>query len=58
MDVWCEICGHKWDSRDPGVRYLYGGGCWECFDEAQCFARRNIGIALEQAASSLRVVKP
>ena len=39
MDVFCEICGTRWDSRDPGVRYIYGDGRWECYDEVACFAR-------------------
>ena len=39
MDVFCEICGKKWDSRDPAVSYIYGDGRWECYSEVECFAR-------------------
>lgn len=45
MDVWCEICGRRWDQLDPGVRYIYGDGRWECRDEEQCFMRRAIEAA-------------
>jgi hypothetical protein len=38
--VFCHICGRGWDEQDPGVRYRYGDGVWECFDEAACFTRR------------------
>lgn len=47
MDVWCEICGHKWDSLNPAVRFVYGDGRWECADEVQCFARVGIRAALD-----------
>ena len=40
MNVFCTICGHCWDSRDPGVRYLYGDCVWECADEGACFERK------------------
>jgi hypothetical protein len=58
VDVWCEICGHQWDSRDPGVRYIYGDGRWECYDEAQCFGRRAIRAALEHAFSQMPPAVP
>lgn len=58
MDVWCEICGHRWDQLDPGVRFVYGDGRWECQDETLCFGRRAIAVALEQATLPLRVVQP
>jgi hypothetical protein len=41
MDVWCEICGKRWDSRDPAVRYWYIGDEWACDDESACFDRRS-----------------
>jgi hypothetical protein len=56
MDAWCEICGKRWDSRDPGVRYIYGDGRYECFDEVQCFGRRSIRSALDVAARLLQAV--
>lgn len=58
MDVWCAICGHRWDSLDPGVRFVYGDGRWECYDEDLCFGRRAIQLALDTAAEPLRVVEP
>ena len=51
MDVWCEICGHCWDSLDPGVRFIHGDGRWECYDETQCFARRSMRVALDSLAA-------
>ena len=57
MDVWCQICGHKWDARDPGIRYLYGDGHYECFDEVQCFGRLSIRRALDAASEPLRPVQ-
>jgi hypothetical protein len=41
MDVWCEICGKRWDRRDPEVRFWYIGGEWSCDDESACFDRRS-----------------
>jgi hypothetical protein len=38
--VTCEICGWRWDERDPGVRYLFIDRAWTCADEAECFERR------------------
>lgn len=40
MNAWCSICGKEWDARDPGVRFLYGDGSWECTEEGPCFDRR------------------
>lgn len=40
MTAACSICGKVWDMRDPGVRYLYGDGSWECAEEGLCFDRR------------------
>lgn len=48
MDVFCEICGYRWDSRDPGVQFIHGDGLWECHDEAQCFGRRLIQRVLDK----------
>ena len=53
MDVFCDICGHRWDSRDPGVRYLYGDGRWECDDEPACFTRRAMQAGLDQVTAEL-----
>ena len=55
-NVWCEICGKRWASLDPGVRYIFGDGRWECYDETQCFGRVHIAAALESAAATLEVV--
>lgn len=57
MDVWCKICGFRWDLLDPGVRFVYGDGRWECMDEVQCFGRRSIGAALELATVPLHIVR-
>ena len=38
--VFCHICGWGYDEQDPRVRFIYGDGAWECFDEAECFDRR------------------
>ena len=38
--VFCDICGHGWDERDPGVMFLYGDHAWVCYDEVPCFERR------------------
>ena len=38
--VYCAIDGQQWDALDPGVRYVYGDGRWECADEVACFDRR------------------
>ena len=40
--VFCEVCGHGWDERDPGVRYLNIDRAWTCADEAECFERRAL----------------
>ena len=45
MDAFCSICGHRWDTRDPGVRYIYGEGTWECTDEGLCFDRKPMAAA-------------
>lgn len=57
MDATCKICGKVWDVRDPGVRFVYLEGVWECFDESACFGRRAIARALESASAPLRVVE-
>jgi hypothetical protein len=56
MNVWCEICGHWYDARDPAVRFVYGDGRWECQDETQCFSRVAIARALAEATMPPRVV--
>ena len=40
--VFCGICGHGWDERDPGVRYLNIDREWTCTDEGMCFGRRAL----------------
>lgn len=55
MNVFCQICGMKWDSRDPGVRYLYGDDQWECYDEGPCFERHR---ALNVAFGSMPPARP
>jgi hypothetical protein len=55
VDVWCEICGFKWDSLDPEVAYRYGDGRWECRNEVACFDRFRIGRAVERAIDALDV---
>jgi hypothetical protein len=52
----CDICGHRWHALDPGVRFIYGDGRWECADEVQCFARVAIRAALDAAAGSMLAV--
>jgi rubredoxin len=44
MDVFCEICGHPYDSRDPGVRFLNVDRAWTCADEGLCFDRRAMQL--------------
>jgi hypothetical protein len=46
MDVFCEICGMRWDEQDPGVRLVWAEVRWECVEEVPCFGRRQ---ALETA---------
>ena len=58
MDVFCEICDKRWDSLDPGVRYVYGDGRWECYDETQCFARQQIRVALNWAFAQMPPARP
>jgi hypothetical protein len=36
----CEICGHRWDMRDPGITLVWGDMAWECTDESACFERK------------------
>jgi hypothetical protein len=50
MDVFCEICGHRWDSRDPDVTYWHGDGAWECADEGLCFERRAMRLLDEEVS--------
>lgn len=37
--VYCGICGHGWDERDPEVRFLFIDREWTCSDETACFER-------------------
>jgi hypothetical protein len=53
----CGICSRRWDALDPGVRFVYGDGRWECADEVQCFARVGIRVALDSASRPLQVVE-
>lgn len=55
MDVFCEVCGKKWDQQDPAVRFVYGDGRWECVEEVPCFGRRE---ALETAFGSMAPMRP
>ena len=64
MNVWCEICGKQWDSRDHGIRYWYGEGDWSCDDTVACFDRLHAQFdrfhmqrALNSVAAPLRVVE-
>lgn len=57
MDAFCSICGHRWDTRDPGVRYIYSEGTWECTDEGLCFDRRALNSLEGDAARSPEYAK-
>lgn len=48
-EVICDICGKTWLEQDPGVRYVYGDGVWQCSEESPCFDRRAM-IDLEKEA--------
>jgi hypothetical protein len=45
MDVFCEICGKRWDAEDPGVRLVslvsLVDDRWECVEEVPCSGRRH-----------------
>ena len=53
MNVYCSICGHAYDMRDPGIT-LHPGPEWDCADESACFDRaaasRDEFIAAIEAA--------
>jgi hypothetical protein len=51
--AFCEICGKQWAALDPGVRYVYGDGRWECADEVACFDRRAMQQALDDVWAQL-----
>jgi hypothetical protein len=38
-EVFCHICGHQHHEQSPEVRFIYGEGVWECFEEAACLSR-------------------
>jgi hypothetical protein len=40
MDVFCSICGQRWDMRNPEVRRMGSDSTWECNDESACFTRK------------------
>jgi hypothetical protein len=48
MDVFCEICGHRYDQRCPAVRYLAFDRAWTCTDEGLCFERRAMRLLDEE----------
>lgn len=37
--VFCHICGCQHREQSPEVRFIYGEGVWECFEEAACLER-------------------
>ena len=39
-DVFCHICGHRYQETDPRVRFILTDHVWECADEADCFDRK------------------
>jgi hypothetical protein len=47
VNVYCEICGKEWDSRDPDVFWLNIDRAWFCADEGLCFERRAMASLLE-----------
>lgn len=51
MTATCSICGKEWDTRDPGVRRIWGEDTWECSEEGPCFDRRAMR-KLEQEVTS------
>jgi hypothetical protein len=53
-DVFCSICGHQWDMRDPGVSYRYMDAVWECHDESLCFERKAMAEREEVARDADR----
>ena len=38
MDVYCQLCEHRWDSAGPGVRPVTSE-VWVCDDEGACIDR-------------------
>ena len=57
MDVFCHICGCRWDARDPAVRFIHGDGSWECYDEPACFDRAAIQRGLDRAWAALEAAQ-
>ena len=47
VDCFCQICGKRWDTLDPAVRWLAFDGEWSCVDEVACFTRRTAQQELE-----------
>lgn len=49
MDVFCAICGQKWDMRDlVNVRRIWGEDHYECTDEGLCFERKAMNALAEE----------
>jgi hypothetical protein len=47
-DVFCDICGQRWDATDPGVRPYWSEYVWQCADESQCFTRKAMDDLIEE----------
>lgn len=46
-DVFCSVCGWRWDMYDPGVTRWWSFDEWACTDESACFGRRA-ALSLER----------
>jgi len=52
MDVFCDICGHRYNMTDPAVT-LHPGPQWECADEFACAHRRAASLTDPEIAAAV-----
>jgi hypothetical protein len=49
-DVFCDICGRRWDAQDPEVLRFWSEHVWECRDESLCLERKAMNTLAEEVA--------
>ena len=52
MDVFCDICGHRYHMTDPAIT-LHPGPQWECADESACAGRRAASLVDPEIAAAV-----
>jgi hypothetical protein len=52
MDVFCDICGHRYHMTDPAIT-LHPGPQWECADESACADRRAASLVDPEIAAAV-----